>query len=519
MEEDKEIRKTEETEEEEVTLHLRRHLYPEEIELKKEKKKAKEYRIYARIMFVSLFLLGWLGGSFLPFGFTTGLRSLISRGLGLDDSDKIAAVKEVLEDDWYFGKDIEDLDERLVDQAIEGMVDNQEDTHTLYFSAQESEDFRQSINRNYCGIGVQYLDMDGTAVVTKVIDDTPAQEAGMQAGDILYEADGNLLEGKNADEIKELIQGEEGTKVKLTIRREGRTISMSVERRNLVNIASGEMITDTIGYLQLYQFGDSAADTAKKYLDQFDEAGAQGLIIDLRDNGGGYLSSVTDVASLFLPSDSVVLQREDKQGNISVSKTKGEQYCDLSPIVILINENTASASEVLTLALAQQRDDVTIVGTTSYGKGSVQVERKFSDGSSLNYTTQRWLSVDGTWVNDVGIEPDITVRLHDVFYHTFIKMDRDTVYQMDQVSGSIADMELCLDYLGYKVDRTDGYFSLEVSESLKAFQKDHELEETGELDYSTYMTLYGTLRYRWQTTTDTDTQLLKAIEVLQGSQA
>ena len=153
MEEEKET----EEQEEEVVLRVHRHLYPEEVELKKVRKDYREYRIYARIMFVVILLFGWLGGSLLPYGFTSSLRNMISRGLGLDGTDKVAAVKEVLEEDWYFGKDIEDLDERLTDQAIEGLVSNSEDTHTLYFSAEESESFRQVINRNYCGIGIQYL--------------------------------------------------------------------------------------------------------------------------------------------------------------------------------------------------------------------------------------------------------------------------------------------------------------------------------------------------------------------------
>ena len=289
-----------------------------------------------------------------------------------------------------------------------------------------------------------------------------------------------------------------------------------MERKNLVSIADGRIIDDQIGYLQLYQFGDSSGQAARKYLDTFQEAGVSSLIIDLRDNGGGYLTSVTDVASLFLPKGSVVLQAEDRQGNITVSKTKEDQYSSIGPIVVLINENTASAAEVLTMALYEQRDDVTIVGTTSYGKGTVQVERKFSDGSSLNYTVQRWLTSKGVWINDVGISPDIEVRLHDVFYHGFTKMKDGEVYDVDSVSASISDMALCLDYLGYAIDRSDGYFSQQLSDSLRQFQKDYGLEETGKLDIHTYNTLYGQIRYHWQTTQDTDTQLAKAIEVVKG---
>lgn len=506
-------KKVDEKKEEEVVLHLKRHLYPEEIEVKKHKKELKEVKTVAKIFFVIALFVGWLGGSIVPFGFTAQLRNFVSRGLGLGN-DKIEAVKEVLENDWYFGKDIDNLDKRLTDQAIEGMVDNAEDTHTLYFSPEESEDFKQSINRNYCGIGVQYIDMNGTDIITKVIDDTPAQTAGLQPGDILVEADGTSLDGLSTDEIKDLIQGEEGTSVTLKIKRDGRIIAMDVERKKLVNIAAGRMLDDGIAYLQLFQFGDSSADTMKKYMDQFKETDAKKLILDLRDNGGGYLSSVTSVAGLFLEKGSTVLQREDKEGNVTVSKTKDDPYCSFDSIVILINQNTASAAEVLTLAMDEQMDNVTLIGTKSYGKGSVQVERKFSDGSSLNYTTQRWLSPNGTWVNGVGITPDDEVKLHDVFYHTFTKMSSDESYCIDQVSGSVSDMELCLDYLGYTVDRTDGYFSQTAEESLKQFQTDHNLSSDGILNKETYDTLYGTVRYHWETTTDTDTQLLEAVKVL-----
>ena len=340
--------------------------------------------------------------------------------------------------------------------------------------------------------------------------------AGIETGDILYEADGIPLTGKSDEEIRELVQGEEGTIVSLKVMRGDKIIGVSVERKNLVSIADGRIIDDQIGYLQLYQFGDSSGQAARKYLDTFQEAGVSSLIIDLRDNGGGYLTSVTDVASLFLPKGSVVLQAEDRQGNITVSKTKEDQYSSIGPIVVLINENTASAAEVLTMALYEQRDDVTIVGTTSYGKGTVQVERKFSDGSSLNYTVQRWLTSKGVWINDVGISPDIEVRLHDVFYHGFTKMKDGEVYDVDSVSASISDMALCLDYLGYATDRSDGYFSQQLSDSLRQFQKDYGLEETGRLDIHTYNTLYGQIRYHWQTTQDTDTQLAKAIEVVKG---
>lgn len=155
---------------------------------------------------------------------------------------------------------------------------------------------------------------------------------------------------------------------------------------------------------------------------------------------------------------------------------KSDKYSNIQNIVILTNGNTASAAEVLTLALKQQRDDVTVVGTTTYGKGTVQVSKMFDDGSALKYTTSKWLSPDGTWVNGVGITPDQEVKLHDVFYRSFSNMEDDESFCVDSVSDSIADAQQCLDYLGYTVDRKDGYFSSETGNALKQYKEEHGLK-------------------------------------------
>ena len=166
------------------------------------------------------------------------------------------------------------------------------------------------------------------------------------------------------------------------------------------------------------------------------------------------------MANLFLPADTLIMTQEYKDGQTVQTLTTGGNRENIQQIVILINQDTASASEVLAMALKEQRDDVTLVGTTSYGKGSVQVQRPFADGSVLKYTNSRWLTPKGEWINGVGIEPDVTETLPEVFQCTLVSfvMEEEESYQQDQVSEHVASAQKALNFLGYATERTDGYF-------------------------------------------------------------
>lgn len=496
------------------TISLKRYLWPDE-RLEKEKKRNRRLKIAIVITACAAVLIGWLGGSLLPFGFLSGVRQEIGSGFSAG-ADKISTALDIMENDWYFGKDIKGLDDRLIDQAITGITTNREDTHTEYMSKKEVKDFQQSINRDYVGIGVEFVNSNGSAIVSRVFKDSPAAKAGIQAGDILTSADGTALAGKSSDDIKKMVQGNEGTKVVIGVSRQGKSQSFEITRASVKATTYGEMKDNGIAYLQLYQFGESTPEEVKAYLDDFQKENAQKLIIDLRDNGGGYLDSVSSIASCFLPKGSVVLQQEYKNGTKNKVKTQEKQYTKLGPIVILVNENTASAAEVLTLALKQQRSDVTLVGTKTYGKGSVQVTKQFKDGSAIKYTTSRWLSPKGTWVNGKGIEPDDEVKMDEVFYNTFAGMKKDETYQQDSVGDAVKDAQECLSYLGYSVDRRDGYFSAATQDAIRQFQKDHGMNEDGILNENTYNAIYSQTILTNATDDARDPQLQKAEEVLNG---
>ncbi len=483
-------------------------------ELMKERAKSGRLKVCIVVVTVLALIGGWIGGSFLPIPGTDDAKSTIQISQVLDPSDKIDTILEIMEKEWFFASDIEDIGTRLSDQAMYGITTNEEDPHTSYMSAAEMEAFTQSINRNFVGIGVQFIATNGINLVEKVFKNSPAEKAGVMAGDIIHVIDGTVADGLTADEIKELVQGDEGTEVTIDFLRQGQTVTLTITRGAISATTFGKILEDNIAYLQLYQFGEGSPDEIDAYLDEFQQNGCTKLIVDLRDNGGGYLDALQKIASRFLPEGTTVMQQEYSDGSVEITKTSGKNQMSFNGMVILVNENTASASEVFTMAMKEQRDDVTVIGTTTYGKGTVQISRMFKDNSAIKYTTSKWLSPSGVWVNNVGIEPDVEVKLHDVMYEVFDGLEEEI--RVDSVSEAVKDVQLSLDYLEYDVDRTDGYFSTATEETIKQYQKEHDLPATGVLDNSTYEAIISSVTLDWNTTSVHDTQLEKAMEVLHG---
>ena len=430
--------------------------------------------------------------------------------------DKIEEALNVMGNNWYFGKDIENLDERLLNQALTGITTNSEDPHTYYMTKEEVESFVQSINRNFVGIGVQFIATDGINMIQRVFKGSPAENAGVLAGDIIHAVDGTVVDNMSSTNIANLVKGEQGTTVHIDFIRDGETVSLDIVRDQISSTVYGE-VKDGIGYLEILQFGESTADEVKLYLEDFIEQNIQNLIIDLRNDGGGYLTALQSVGGLFLDSGSVALIEEYASGKSETLTVNGSKlWNDDGSIVILVNGNTASAAEAFTLAMKEQRSNVTIVGTTTYGKGTVQITDQFKDGSAIKYTTSKWLSSQGVWVNGEGIEPDTTIELPDILNVSIVELSEDESYSYDSVSDKVSIAQKALDYLNYGVDRTDGYFSQATEEAIKTFQKDHSLEETGILNKTTYESLVSTVTLDWSTSDANDTQLKYAEELING---
>lgn len=318
--------------------------------------------------------------------------------------------------DNYYGE----LDrDKLIDGAVEGMISSVGDTFTSYSDIDSTSSFDETINGSYEGIGCTVATLeDGTISVIDMFEDSPSAKAGLKVGDIILKVDGESYEGKNSNDISDYIKNSGKSKVVLTVKRdnEEKDISINLSKVEIPHV-SGKVIEQDnkkIGYINISLFASNSYKQFKSKLDELEKNNIDGLIIDVRDNSGGYLSSVTDICNLFLDKGKVIYQLEDSKGKVKKKDTTKEKR--KYDIVVLINGGSASASEILASAIKESYGGE-IVGTNSYGKGTVQQTKKLLDGSMIKYTTQKWLTPDGNSINEVGVTPTKVVELNEEYFN------------------------------------------------------------------------------------------------------
>ena len=318
--------------------------------------------------------------------------------------------------DNYYGE----LDrDKLIDGAVEGMISSVGDTFTSYSDTDSTSSFDETINGSYEGIGCTVATLeDGTISVIDMFEDSPSAKAGLKVGDIILKVDGESYEGKNSNDISDYIKNSGKSKVVLTVKRdnEEKDISINLSKVEIPHV-SGKVIeqdSKKIGYIKISLFASNSYKQFKNKLGELEKSNIDDLIIDVRDNSGGYLSSVTDICNLFLDKGKVIYQLEDSKGKVKKKDTTKEKR--KYDIVVLINGGSASASEILASAIKESYGG-DIVGTNSYGKGTVQQTKKLLDGSMIKYTTQKWLTPDGNSINGVGVTPTKVVELNEEYFN------------------------------------------------------------------------------------------------------
>ena len=318
--------------------------------------------------------------------------------------------------DNYYGE----LDrDKLIDGAVEGMISSVGDTFTSYSDTDSTSSFDETINGSYEGIGCTVATLeDGTISVIDMFEDSPSYKAGLKVGDIILKVDGESYEGKNSNDISNYIKNSGKSKIVLTVKRdnEEKDISINLSKVEIPHV-SGKVIeqdSKKIGYIKISLFASNSYKQFKNKLDELEKSNIDDLIIDVRDNSGGYLSSVTDICNLFLDKGKVIYQLEDSKGKVKKKDTTKEKR--KYDIVVLINGGSASASEILASAIKESYGG-DIVGTNSYGKGTVQQTKKLLDGSMIKYTTQKWLTSDGNSINGVGVTPTKVVELNEEYFN------------------------------------------------------------------------------------------------------
>lgn len=300
--------------------------------------------------------------------------------------------------------------EELARGAIKGMtkvLKQSGDPYALFYGPQAYRSFQELTTGQFSGIGVWVEERNGNLEVLSVLPSTPALEAGLQPGDVIQTVNGQPVKELSTDEAVARIKGKEGTEVDLGVVRGKEELSFTITRATieLPNLMAN-MTGDDLAYIHLYGFARGAAAQVREEVGKLTDQGAEGVILDLRDNGGGLFSEGVDVASVFVEDGEIVTYKERSQPEI-VYDAEGDAFEDI-PLVVLVNQRTASASEIVTGAL-QDRNRAIVVGTTTFGKGSVQEVLPLSDSSALKLTIGSYFTPDGTQINGKGIEPDVVV--------------------------------------------------------------------------------------------------------------
>lgn len=317
--------------------------------------------------------------------------------------------------DNYYGE----LDkDSLIDGAVEGMISSVGDSFTSYSDTDSAISFNETINGTYEGVGLSIATLnDGTITVIEVFDDSPAYKAGIKVGDIILKVDGKSYEGKSGSDISNYVKNSGKDKVILTIKRDDKEEDITVNLSKVdIPYVSGEILEKDgkkIGYIDISLFSSNSYKQFKNKLDKLEKDNIDGLIIDVRDNSGGYLTSVTDICNLFLEKGKVIYQLEDSKGKVLKKDTTKEKRS--YDIVVLINGASASASEILASTIKESYGGE-VVGTNSFGKGTVQQTKKLLDGSMIKYTTQKWLTPDGNFINEIGVTPTKEVELDSKYF-------------------------------------------------------------------------------------------------------
>lgn len=422
----------------------------------------------------------------------------------------VSEVYDILNKYWIntTGEDI-DFDEAIT----KGMVSGLGDRHTSIFTSQEAVDFNQSVSGVYQGIGIAFSRVEKGIMVTKIYDHSPAQKEGIKVGDIIIKVDNHDLAGVLDEKVKEYVRGEEGTKVSLTLLRGQETISLKVARESL-DMSTFYEIRKTnntsFGYIELSTFGTDTASQVETALKEFKKKKVETLVLDLRGNGGGYLVAAEEILDLFFTSDEVIYQKQEKNDSVEKFNAKSDNCYKFKKNYILVDGDTASASE-LTAGALQCAKDFCLIGEQTYGKGSAQTQTVLSDGSVLKYTYAKWMLPNGKSINGKGLTPDVVVEgisTADISIETV-----DKTYQVDCVSSFVASMQKMLKILGYQVDREDGYFSNATSEALKTFEKDNNMTVNGEYDDNDRMMLTAKLLIYMNNHED-DKQYEKLLELI-----
>ena len=302
--------------------------------------------------------------------------------------------------------------DKLVESAINGMVSSVGDEYTSYSDKDVTDNFNEAVNGKYMGIGALIMKSENDLVIYKVFEDSPSYKAGLKDGDIILKLDDKDTKDMSVNDIASIVKNDDNKEVKLLVKRGEENLDITIVKDMVeLPVVSGKVINHNdkkIGYISLSIFSSVASEQFNKELVKLEKEGISGLVIDVRGNSGGYLTTVTDIASYFLKKGDIIYKLEVND-KVTVRKDKTKESRDY-PVAVLIDKNSASASEILASSIKESYNGY-VVGANSYGKGTVQQTLVLSDGSMIKYTIEKWLTPLGNWINEEGVIPTNYVEL------------------------------------------------------------------------------------------------------------
>lgn len=426
-----------------------------------------------------------------------------------DGIKKIETAMQLVKNNYVEGVD----QQKLVDGAIDGMMNALGDPFSSYMGPETAQQFSEQIEGSFTGIGAEVSMENGNVVVVSPIKGSPAERAGIKPKDILLSVNGESFEGLSLNEAVAKIRGPKGTKAKIKVKRAGstNTLEYTIVRDDIaLETVYARMEEGKVGVIEITEFSMNTAERFKQELANLEKQGMKGLVIDVRNNPGGVLQIVIEMAEHFVPKGKSIVQVEDKnkQREKTVSKGVGKTY----PIAVITNKGSASASEILAGAL-QESANAKLIGEATYGKGTVQTSfsREMGDGSLLKVTIAKWLTPNGEWIHKKGIQPDVAVSQPG--YFSVAPINKEKTYKYDMLGEDIKSAQTMLQGLGYDPGRTDGYFSKATETALQKFQTAQKLQATGVLDEKTAEALEAALIGQIRDPKN-DNQMNRAIEII-----
>ncbi|WP_336046626.1 lmo1851 family serine protease [Solibacillus ferritrahens] len=400
-------------------------------------------------------------------------------------------------------------EEEVVYGAINGMFDALGDPYSDYMNKEEASSFNENLSSSFQGIGAEIQERNGYIMIVSPIKNTPAEKAGLQPKDMVLAVDGKSVKGMSSTEAVLLIRGEKGTEVTLTIQRgEADSFDLTLVRDDIpVETVYGDLDESGIAHLQITSFSENTAIELEKLLIEFEKEGMKGIVLDVRQNPGGYLKAAIDISNLFVEQGKTIVQIQERNLEPQIVMADNRSKYKL-PVTVLIDEGSASASEILAGALKESAN-AKIIGLKSFGKGTMQEVIYMEDGANLKFTTGKWLTPDGNWINEKGISPDVKVDYPD--YASLPYIDPNQTYELGTEHVVVETAKRILEVLGYDPGEVNTVFDETTEAALKAYQEENELEITGILTGDTTYALMDAISEKLKTE---DPQILKAKELL-----